>query len=58
MKAEEENIPAYMVLWDQHLSEVARAKPTAGQELIKVNGFSEKRAAKYGEEILTILGAF
>lgn len=58
MKAEEENIPAYMVLWDQHLMEVAKAKPRTKDELLEVKGFSEKRAAKYGDEILTILSAF
>lgn len=58
MKAEEESIPPYMVVWDQHLMEVAKAKPRTKDELLKVKGFSEKRVAKYGDEILTILGAF
>lgn len=58
MKAEEANVPAYVILWNQHLIEVARAKPRTREELAKVNGFSEKRVDNYGDEILTILGAF
>lgn len=57
-KAEEENIPAYMVLWDQHLMAVAKSKPTTREALLKVNGFSDNRVEKYGADILSIISAF
>ena len=57
-KAQKDKVPPFVILWDQHLIEVIKAKPKTPEELIEVKGFSSNRVNKYGEDILSILGAF
>ena len=57
-KAQKDKVPPFVILWDQHLIDAIKAKPSTAEELMEVKGFSTNRVNKYGEEILNILGAF
>lgn len=57
-KAQQDKVPPFMILWDQHLIDAIKARPSTPEELMEVKGFSTNRVNKYGEEILNILGAF
>ena len=57
-KAQQDKVPPFVILWDQHLMDVVKARPSNPKELMEVKGFSTNRVNKYGEEILNILGAF
>jgi ATP-dependent DNA helicase RecQ len=44
--------PAYCVLQDATLLEIARSRPRTMRELLEIKGMGPKRAEKYGEELL------
>lgn len=50
--AKRENMPAFVVLHDTSLDEICRMKPSSVAGLRLVTGIGEKKAARYGEEIL------
>jgi ATP-dependent DNA helicase RecQ len=47
--------PAYCVLQDTTLLEMARAQPRTMRELLEIKGMGPKRAEKYGKELLAEL---
>lgn len=53
-KFKKENVPAYTVIPQSALLEIAMYSPKTKAELLSVKGFGEKRFEKYGEEILEI----
>lgn len=57
-KAQQDKVPPFVILWDRHLIDAIKAKPSTPEELMEVKGFSTNRVNKYGVEILNILGAF
>lgn len=53
--SKEEGIKPYYVFLDKELEELIRIMPRSRKELLQVKGFTEKRVAKYGDEIIRIL---
>ena len=54
-KATEENLTPSIIARNSILQEIIRLNPANTRELIMVKGFGERRANKYGKEILAIL---
>lgn len=54
-KADEQKVPAYVVLSQKALINLTNTLPKDGIELLKVNGIGEVLAKRYGEDILTII---
>ncbi|MFO0692645.1 MAG: DNA topoisomerase 3 [Polyangiales bacterium] len=48
-------IPAFRVLTDRQLAELASSQPRSEDELLAVGGMNAKRVAKYGSAILRVL---
>ena len=54
-QARSQQVPAYVVLHNSHLEEIARSKPRSVHELGSIKGIGLRRAARYGEEILSLV---
>ncbi len=54
-KASEKNLPAYIILGDAALRDIARRKPKNNEDLLEVKGIGEKKSKQYGREILEIV---
>lgn len=54
-QARAQKVPAYVVLHNSHLEEIASRKPRNVRELGSIKGIGLRRAARYGEEILALL---
>ena len=54
-QARSQQVPAYVVLHNSHLEEIARRKPRSVHELGSIKGIGLRRAARYGEEILALV---
>ncbi|MDC1540329.1 HRDC domain-containing protein [Flavobacteriaceae bacterium] len=57
-KAQEERLPAYMILSNLDIYSVVKEKPTNLSELLNVYGFGEKKVEKYGDDIISVLNTF
>ncbi|WP_171166855.1 DNA helicase RecQ [Streptomyces sp. I05A-00742] len=55
--AKEQGVPAYVIFHDATLREIATALPDSLDKLGTVGGVGENKLAKYGEQILEVLGA-
>jgi len=53
--AREEGTAAFVVLHDTTLDEICRIRPSSIGELLDITGIGERKAAKYGKEILNAL---
>ncbi|MEM9160562.1 MAG: HRDC domain-containing protein, partial [Verrucomicrobiota bacterium] len=53
--AAEEKVPAYAILTNEQMAEVAKSRPSSLGSLKAIKGFGEGRAAKYGESLLSCL---
>lgn len=56
--AEQENVPAYIIVADSALIEIATYLPLSFEELRKISGFGDFKAAKYGPAFLKNTKAF
>ncbi len=54
-KAEEYNLPAYCILSNATLDNIAKAKPASLLALLDIKGLGKKTIKKYGEEIIEII---
>jgi ATP-dependent DNA helicase RecQ len=54
-QARSQQVPAYVVLHNSHLEEIARRKPQSVHELGSIKGVGLRRAARYGDEILALV---
>ena len=54
-QARRQQVPAYVVLHNSHLEEIARRKPGSVHELGSIKGIGLRRAARYGDEILALV---
>jgi ATP-dependent DNA helicase RecQ len=54
-QARRQQVPAYVVLHNSHLEEIARRKPRSVHELGSIKGIGLRRAARYGDEILALV---
>jgi ATP-dependent DNA helicase RecQ len=50
------NVPAYVILTNAVIDELARARPTTLADLARVKGIGAKKAEQFGGEILAVLG--
>ncbi|WP_296324670.1 RecQ family ATP-dependent DNA helicase [Treponema sp. UBA3813] len=55
-KAEEMNVPPYVIFGDKTLNDIAAKKPRTETALFDVHGLGEKKVEKFGAEILEIVG--
>lgn len=54
-RARGDSVPAYVILHDRTLAELARDQPSTEKELLGVKGIGPAKAEKYGQEILELL---
>ncbi len=54
-KAEELNLPPYIIFGDKTLSDLALKKPTTRGALLAVHGIGEAKAQKMGDEIISVI---
>jgi ATP-dependent DNA helicase RecQ len=54
-QARRQRVPAYVVLHNSHLEEIAARKPQSIHELGSIKGVGLRRAARYGEELLGLV---
>jgi len=54
-KANEENLPAYIIAHNSMLARIARIHPGTVKELNAIKGFGERRINKYGKEIIALI---
>ena len=54
-KADEEDVPPYIIFGDRTLIEIARAKPHSLEELMHCHGIGQTKAQKYGPAIISIV---
>ncbi len=54
-KASEENLGPFIIARNSWLREIVKSKPTQVRDLVGIKGFGERRANKYGKEIIEIL---
>ena len=55
--AREQGVPAYVILHDRTLHQLAALRPGTLAELLDVPGIGEAKAARYGAALLDLLGA-
>ncbi len=56
-QAKEQGVPAYVIFHDATLRELATRHPSSVEELGTVTGVGESKLAKYGDQLLEVLGA-
>ena len=56
-KAREQGVPAYVILNDRALRELAAQRPQSSAGLLQVPGIGLAKAERYGESLLTIIAA-
>ncbi|HEX8369551.1 MAG TPA: HRDC domain-containing protein [Pyrinomonadaceae bacterium] len=56
-RANQDGLPPYMIAQNESLVQIAAARLETIEDFLGIKGFGEKRAQKYGEEILNILHA-
>jgi ATP-dependent DNA helicase RecQ len=54
--AKEQGLPAYVIFHDATLRQIAVTLPTTLAELAQVSGVGETKLARYGEQVLELLG--
>ncbi len=53
--AREQGVPAYVILHDRTLRELAAARPPTVDELLRINGIGAAKAARYGAKLLEVI---
>ena len=56
-RAREDEVPAYVVLHDATLRELATAKPANARDLATVKGFGPTKLERYGDDVLAVIAA-
>ncbi len=56
-RAREDEVPAYVVLHDATLRELATAKPANTRDLATVKGFGPTKLERYGDDVLAVIAA-
>jgi hypothetical protein len=57
-KASEENLSPYNIARNSWLKEIIKMRPTSRHDLMSIKGFGERRANKYGKDIIRIVGRY
>ncbi len=55
MAAQRENLPPYVIAHDRTLQSIAQLRPRTVAELANVDGWRDRSATRYGEEVLEVL---
>ncbi len=55
--AREQGVPAYVILHDRALQELATHRPQTPAELLAINGIGEAKVSRYGPALLELLAA-
>ncbi|MBL8478404.1 MAG: HRDC domain-containing protein, partial [Sterolibacteriaceae bacterium] len=53
--AREQGVPAYVILHDRSLRELAMRRPAAVTDLLDVPGIGQAKADRYGEALIRLL---
>ncbi|HEX5391992.1 MAG TPA: DNA helicase RecQ [Rhodocyclaceae bacterium] len=53
--AKEQGVPAYVILHDRSLREIAQLRPATRAELLNVPGIGEAKAERYGDALMKVL---
>ena len=53
-----DNVPAYTIMHQSSLLEIATFVPKTREELLAINGFGKAKYEKYGEDILGITAKY
>jgi superfamily II DNA helicase RecQ len=56
-QANENGLAPYMIAHNDSLMQIATLQIKSKEDLLQIKGFGEKRAEKYGDEILRVLGS-
>ena len=56
-RAREDEVPAYVVLHDATLRELASVKPANERDLATVKGFGPTKLERYGDDVLAVIAA-
>jgi ATP-dependent DNA helicase RecQ len=56
--ANQEDVPAFVVMHDTSLAEICRKRPASLAEIRSVSGFGERKTERYGQQILDALERF
>lgn len=56
-KAEQLNVPVFMICHNTELMSIAKARPKTNAELIQIKGFGEYKTARFGEDIIVMINA-
>ena len=56
--AREMNVPPYVIFDDKTLRGIAASAPTTREQLLQIRGMGEYKAARYGEDILSVVRDF
>ena len=54
--AKEQGVPAYVIFHDATLRQIAALAPSTLVQLAAVSGVGENKLARYGQQILDVLG--
>jgi ATP-dependent DNA helicase RecQ len=54
--ADEQGVPAFVVLHDATLRAIARARPVDRSGLLEIAGIGAAKAERYGERLLALVG--
>ena len=56
-RARHDDVPAYVVLHDRTLQELASSKPRSPADLALVSGFGPAKLERYGDDVLAVIAA-
>ncbi|MGH9065610.1 MAG: HRDC domain-containing protein, partial [Acidimicrobiales bacterium] len=54
-QAQRDGVPAYVILTDEHLDGIARARPATMAELARCRGMGPVRLERHGDAILAVV---
>ena len=54
-KAREQGVPAYVIVHDRTLAELAKQRPQTWEELLQITGIGQAKANRYGNELLDVI---
>lgn len=53
--AEEQSVPAYVIMYDKSLIDICLRKPKTKEALLRCHGFGEKKIIKIGQQVLEVI---
>jgi translin len=55
IRSSEENVPPYIIARNSWLKEIIKVRPSSPRDLMAIKGFGERRANKYGKDIIRVI---